>query len=103
MVATAKGVDVALERLDVSAYTVPTDYPESDGTLEWASTTLVVVESFAGGKSGLGYTYGDPAANLIEDKLTGVVAGRDAMSVTGAWEAMVHEVRNLGRPGISSM
>jgi hypothetical protein len=26
---------VAIERLDVSAYTVPTDFPESDGTYSW--------------------------------------------------------------------
>jgi len=26
---------VAIERLDVSAYTVPTDFPESDGTITW--------------------------------------------------------------------
>ena len=27
-----------------SAYTVPTDEPEADGTLDWDSTTLVVAE-----------------------------------------------------------
>ena len=41
-----------LERLDVSAYTIPTDAPESDGTLEWDSTTIVVVEVAAGGDDG---------------------------------------------------
>ena len=35
--------DVAVERLDVSTYTVPTDEPESDGTAQWDSTTIVVV------------------------------------------------------------
>jgi RimJ/RimL family protein N-acetyltransferase len=35
-------------RLDVSAYTIPTDAPEADGTLEWTSTTLVLVEANAG-------------------------------------------------------
>jgi Fe-S oxidoreductase len=55
---TMNRVNVAIERLDVSAYTVPTDFPESDGTLEWNATTLVVVE-VAGGVRGLGYTYYD--------------------------------------------
>src|SRR5688500_3322993 len=32
----------------VSVYTIPTDGPESDGTLEWTSTTIVVVEIAAG-------------------------------------------------------
>lgn len=31
-----------IERVEVDAYTVPTDYPEADGTIEWSSTTLVV-------------------------------------------------------------
>ena len=30
------------------AYTVPTERPESDGTLEWDSTTIVVVRVHAG-------------------------------------------------------
>ena len=51
-----------VERLDVHAYTIPTDAPESDGTLEWDSTTIVVVEAHAGEKTGLGYTYCDAAA-----------------------------------------
>jgi len=95
---------IPLERIEVSAYTVPTDLPESDGTLEWDSTTLVLVEASAGGKRGLGYTYADAATGkLIRDKLAGIVLGRDAMSVAGVWEAMNHEIRNLGRPGIVSM
>ena len=95
---------VPLERLDVSAYTIPTDAPESDGTLEWASTTLVVVEAVAGGHRGLGYTYADVAtAVLVRDLLAEVVRGRDVMAVPAAWAAMRHAIRNLGRPGIVSM
>jgi len=56
---TAKWTEPAVERLDVAAYTVPTDRPESDGTLEWDSTTIVIVELTAGGERGLGYTYAD--------------------------------------------
>ncbi len=37
------------------------------------------------------------------DMLAGVVKGRDAMGVPGAWSAMVAAIRNLGRPGIASM
>ena len=28
-----------VERIEAAAYTIPTDAPESDGTLEWDSTT----------------------------------------------------------------
>ncbi|WP_437993264.1 enolase C-terminal domain-like protein [Sorangium sp. So ce145] len=95
---------VPIERIEVAAYTVPTDRPESDGTLAWRETTLVVVHASAGGERGLGYTYADVAtARLVADRLAGVVRGRDAMAVPGAWAAMVSSVRNLGRPGIAQM
>jgi L-alanine-DL-glutamate epimerase-like enolase superfamily enzyme len=96
--------DVAVERLEVSAYTVPTDSPESDGTLKWDSTTMILVEATGGGKRGLGYTYGDVSTGkLIESKLKSVVEGCDAMDVPAAWAAMEHALRNAGRPGVGSM
>lgn len=95
---------VAIERLDVSAYTVPTDFPESDGTYSWDKTTIVIVEATAGGVRSLGYTYADVAtAQLVKEMLADVVKGRDAMAVPGCWMAMVEAIRNLGRPGIASM
>ena len=104
MTGAAVAGDVAVERLDVSASTIPTDQPESDGTLEWDSTTIVLVEAHAGGHTGIGWTYGDAAAgSLIEAKLADAVAGRDAMDVQGAWAAMTRGIRNDGRPGIASM
>src|SRR5258708_15326691 len=95
---------IAIERLDVSAYTIPTDAPESDGTYAWDKTTMVLVEASAGGRIGIGYTYADTAtATLIKNMLTEVVRGRNAMNVPGCWLAMVESIRNLGRPGIASM
>ena len=95
---------VPIDRIDVSIYKIPTDSPESDGTYAWNSTTMVLVEAFAGDKAGLGYTYADTAtAQLVRDMLAGVVKGRDAMGVSGAWSAMVAAIRNLGRSGIASM
>ncbi len=95
---------VAIERLEVSAYTVPTDSPESDGTYAWDKTTIVIVEASAGGKCGLGYTYADlSTATLVRTMLCNVVQGQNAMNVPGCWQAMVESIRNLGRPGIASM
>ncbi len=92
---------VPVERLDVSAYTIPTDQPESDGTLEWDSTTMVLVEAHAGGAVGTGWSYtGVSAADVVTDKLASVVRGRDALTVGPTWAAMVHAIRNLGRPGV---
>jgi len=100
----ASSAIVPVERVDVSAYTIPTDAPESDGTLEWDRTTLVVVEAAGGGHRGLGYTYADVAtAVLVRDRLAEIVQGYDVMAVPAAWSAMRHAIRNLGRPGIVSM
>jgi L-alanine-DL-glutamate epimerase-like enolase superfamily enzyme len=90
-----------VERLEVNAYTIPTDQPESDGTLEWESTTIVVVEAQAGRHTGLGYTYCDAAAaEVISSQLAEVVQGEDVMDVRSAWLRMGAQVRNAGRPGI---
>ncbi len=95
---------VAIDALRVSAYRVPTDLPESDGTYQWQATTLVIVEASGGGITGLGYSYADTATGtLIQSMLAGVVQGRDAMNVPAAWSAMAGAIRNLGRPGVSSM
>jgi L-alanine-DL-glutamate epimerase-like enolase superfamily enzyme len=99
-----KSSGALVERLDVTAATIPTDFPESDGTLAWDKTTIVIVEVNCGSVSGLGYTYADlSTASLIETLLKGIVEGRDAMDISGTWNAMVHAIRNLGRPGVSSM
>src|SRR5947209_17989627 len=95
---------VPVDEIDVSVYRIPTDGPESDGTFAWDATTMVLVEARAGGCSGVGYTYADEGTGqLVRDTLMAVVRGRDAMDVPACWAAMVHEIRNLGRPGVSSM
>lgn len=94
-----------VESLKVSVYKVPTEEPsESDGTLTWDATTVVLVEVSAGGVAGLGFSYATGAcATLIHDLLSAVVVGLDAMDVGRAWSAMVRSIRNLGRPGVCSM
>jgi L-alanine-DL-glutamate epimerase-like enolase superfamily enzyme len=92
-----------IERLDVSAYEIATDAPESDGTLVWDSTTMVLVAAHAAGCTGIGYTYaGTSAATVVSGKLAGVVTGRDALTPTASWAAMQHAVRNLGKPGVGA-
>ena len=99
-------IDVIVAR----AFTIPTGFdkpdgePESDGTLTWDATTIVVVEAQAAGRTGLGYTYAHHgAASLISGKLAPTVVGRDALDVGGAWAAMWREVRNLGQSGLAAM
>jgi L-alanine-DL-glutamate epimerase-like enolase superfamily enzyme len=95
--------EISVERVKVSTFTVPTDFPESDGTLDWRKTTLVLVEAIGGGKQGLGYTYAnEAAATAIEKLLAEVVTGADVMAPAAAYECMWRRIRNLGRPGICS-
>ena len=97
-------LEAPIETVSVSAFAVPTETPEADGTLEWSRTILVVVDVEAGGVRGTGHGYADGAtARLIADTLAERVRGRDALAVPACWAAMVESIRNLGRPGIASM
>ncbi|MDQ6683030.1 MAG: mandelate racemase [Chloroflexota bacterium] len=92
-----------VDSVGVSVYRIPTDAPESDGTLEWDSTTMVIVEVHAGDVCGIGYSYtAAAAAPLIRDMLAPLVVGRDPFNIPAIWMSMVHAIRNLGRPGICS-
>jgi L-alanine-DL-glutamate epimerase-like enolase superfamily enzyme len=92
-----------IEHVEVSAYTIPTDAPQSDGTLTWDSTTLVLVELRSAGHTGIGYSYaGAAAAAVVADELAPVVCGRDADTPAATWAAMHHATRNLGRPGLAA-
>jgi len=83
----------------VHVCTIPTDEPESDGTAEWDSTTIVIVEARAGDAVGIGYTYCEAAAaDLIRSKLAELVHE----DVRASWLAMSGAVRNAGRPGVAS-
>jgi L-alanine-DL-glutamate epimerase-like enolase superfamily enzyme len=93
--------DVRIDSLKVSAFTIPTETPESDGTLEWNSTTIVVVELAAGGATGLGYTYSDSAtAHLINRKLGPLLVGSDPLDIESLWLNLRVQTRNLGWSGI---
>jgi L-alanine-DL-glutamate epimerase-like enolase superfamily enzyme len=90
--AVATGVE-----LETRAYAVPTDGPESDATLEWDSTSIVVVHARAEGEAGLGYTYAPVAAAEVVDELLAPAA---VLEPRAGWRAMGERLRNAGRPGI---
>jgi L-alanine-DL-glutamate epimerase-like enolase superfamily enzyme len=101
---TRLGIDaLPIGRIRATAYVVPTEAPEADGTLEWRSTGVVVAEVQAGPVTGLGYAYANAAAaELVGGVLAEAIAGQDALAIPAAWQAMVRAVRNLGRPGLAS-
>jgi L-alanine-DL-glutamate epimerase-like enolase superfamily enzyme len=94
-----------IEAVEASAYEVPTATDtETDGTLKWSSTTVVVTQVHAHGRSGLGYTYCHPAAaQVIESKLREVLEGADALMPERCWAQMQVQARQLGHAGIAAM
>jgi L-alanine-DL-glutamate epimerase-like enolase superfamily enzyme len=93
-----------IDAVDIHVCTIPTDRPESDGTLAWDATTIVIVEAHGGGAHGLGYTYGSAAiGTLAAGTLRDVVVGRSALDPPAAWLAMQQAVRNDGRVGLAAM
>jgi L-alanine-DL-glutamate epimerase-like enolase superfamily enzyme len=96
-------LEAPVEGIAATAYTVPTESPESDGTLSWDETTVVIVEVEAGGVRGLGFSYtGEAAARVIDRRLAPAVIGRAAMDIPAAWSAMVAAVRNVGLPELAA-
>src|SRR5690349_16568095 len=82
---------------------IPTDFPESDGTAVWDSTTVVIVELSNGEHTGLGYTYCDvSAAYIAEFLIREVVSGKGAFSIPAIHLDLERKVRNMGRPGVAS-
>src|SRR5690242_12450336 len=97
------GTGVPVQFATVSAYTVPTEMPEADGTADWDSTTLVLVELSAGNATGLGFAYANEAASSIARQLVEkVILGRDAFDIPSLHHAMDRLSRNWGRPGLVS-
>ncbi|WP_129311207.1 enolase C-terminal domain-like protein [Streptomyces sp. L2] len=96
-----------IDAVDVHAFEVPTDGPdgkEQDGTLEWDSTTAVLVRVHAGGRTGLGYTYGDVSvASFVTSKLAPLLHGEDVTAPAALSELMARQIRNAGRPGVGAM
>jgi L-alanine-DL-glutamate epimerase-like enolase superfamily enzyme len=93
-----------VDAIETRAHTIETDGPESDGTLEWDSTTIVLARVHAGGETGLGYTYADASAgDLVADKLATAVEGRDALATAACWDAMHAALRNAGQSGAGAM
>lgn len=95
-----------VNRIGISSYTVPTTTSgvaqrESDGTAEWDSTGLLIVELEADGFTGLGYSYTSRAALVvIKDLLGPIVLDSDPLDTETTFWAMARAVRNLGWTGI---
>jgi L-alanine-DL-glutamate epimerase-like enolase superfamily enzyme len=93
-----------IRALKVSAYQIPTDYPESDGTLKWNSTTLILTEIEAANQKGIGYTYADASVvSFIERNLKELVLRRNALDIPAIWQSLYAAIRNNGTSGLACM
>ncbi|MFF9311667.1 enolase C-terminal domain-like protein [Streptomyces sp. NPDC014748] len=105
--ARVPGPDRPIDAVDVHAFTLPTDGPdgaEQDGTLEWDSTTMILVRVHAGGRTGLGYTYGDVSvAAFLSGAVAPLLRGRSAVAPPALRELTGRRIRNAGRPGVGAM
>lgn len=97
--------EARVDSVTASAYEIPTETAqESDGTLIWDSTTIVVVEVSAGSHTGLGYSYCDEsAASVIKTKLAPILEQANPLSPQRSWAEMQLQTRQLGHDGIAAM
>lgn len=105
--ASRRAPEWTIDAVDVHAFDIPTDGPggrEQDGTLEWGSTTAVLVRVRSGDRTGIGYTYGDVSvAHLLTSRLVPLLLHADASSPSALWRRMGVRLRNAGRPGAGAM
>ncbi len=95
---------ILIKNLNVSAYKIPTATPEADGTIEWNSTILVLVEINAADKKGIGYTYANEASAIVIDKvLKKIVVDANALDIPSLNAKMIAAIRNDGQVGIAMM
>ncbi len=96
--------DTRIRKAEFHVCTVPTDAPEADGTFEWNSTTLVLVELSASGRIGLGYTYGSSAIEpFAQHLLKTCLIGQSPFDIPRLNRRMARAVRNDGGRGIAAM
>ena len=94
----------SIRSVDVSAYSIPTDAPEGDGTFQWNSTTVVLCELRSDDQIGLGYTYGNKATAVLAGELgESCLLGRSALDIPSRHASLLKQVRNDGSRGIASM
>ncbi|HKD77100.1 MAG TPA: enolase C-terminal domain-like protein, partial [Ktedonobacterales bacterium] len=86
-----------------SAFTIPTDAPEADGTFAWDATTLIVVEMKCENVTGVGYTYSHKTAALLARELMRKhVEGQSPFDTNALFSAVRKAQRNYGRDGIAA-
>ncbi|MGO4592593.1 enolase C-terminal domain-like protein [Leifsonia sp. 2TAF2] len=98
--------DARLHRITGDAFEVPTaiggrERPETDGTITWSSTGLLIVRLAAADKTGLGFAHTPSAAlGIVRDVLWPATEGMDGRDTERIFWAMARAVRNIGWRGL---
>lgn len=93
-----------IRSVSLSAFTVPTDAPEADGTFAWNSTTMVLAEIASGNEIGLGYTYGSAPVTAVARHLADTcLLHQSPFDIPLLHASMLGAVRNDGSRGIAAM
>ncbi|MBV9998271.1 MAG: mandelate racemase [Verrucomicrobia bacterium] len=94
---------VTISEVTLRWFEIPTDRPESDGTLEWTHTGVVTVQVKAGETTGFGLTYaGFSTARLIQEKFVSLLQGQDPMAIPELHAKLGQSIRNIGRDGVAA-
>lgn len=97
----ARVANAVIDSCDTWSCKVPTDQVESDGTLQWDSTTVVMVQLRSGNTTGLGYTFSDATScAFVRDRLAPLILGHGVLDVAAAHHRMLESIRNVGRGSI---
>jgi L-alanine-DL-glutamate epimerase-like enolase superfamily enzyme len=92
-----------ISEITVRSFEIPTDRPESDGTLKWTHTGVITVQLKAGEATGFGLTYaGFSTARLIQDKFVSLLHGQDPMAIPQLHAKLEQSIRNIGRDGVAA-
>ena len=92
-----------ISEVTVRCFEIPTDRPESDGTLKWTHTGVITVQLKAGDTTGFGLTYaGFSTARLIQDKFVSLLHGQDPMAIPELHAKIGQSIRNIGRDGVAA-
>lgn len=93
-----------IQKVESSAYILPTRTPQADGTFAWKETTLILVQIWAGDEVGTGWTYGSMGtAALIRQTMGPMLIGHRVSDIARLWTDLVVGLRDIGRPGIGAM
>lgn len=96
--------EIGIKKVVASAYKIPTQSPEADGTIKWNSTTFILVSIEAADKKGIGYSYADGvAASFINHNLSKIVEGKNPLQISSITDACIKAIRNNGNCGLAMM